>query len=233
MNEIMSKAYPYFLIFLIICILFLLYWFRKIIFNTGFKLIKQGEYEKAIDKFQKQMEKDLKNGSNFYGLGWCYYMLGFSKPAITNFQISSERRFREVESHLLMAILYSEENLFSEALKNIEKGKKIQKKKIIMDKLTEFEINEMIGWVYFNEDDIKTAFKYYEKAIPKWNKYLKKIGKFNLGEKFSPVNYRIGIIFMTKREFEKAKKYFEYSIKSSPNSIFAEKSRKELIKLNN
>jgi tetratricopeptide (TPR) repeat protein len=89
----------------------------------------------------------------------------------------------------------------------------------------------MIGWVYFKKNDIKTALEYYEKAIARWDKYFKKIGRFHLSEKFSPVWYRIGIIFKIKSEMVKAKQYFENSIKSSPNSIFAKKSRKELDKI--
>jgi tetratricopeptide (TPR) repeat protein len=158
-------------------------------------------------------------------------MLGYNKHALRNFKLSIEHKFREVESIFLMAILYSEKNLFDEALENIDKGKKIQKKKIIMDKLTTFQIHEMIGWVYYKKNDTKTAWEYYEKVIPVWNKYFKRISTFHLGERFSPIYYHIGIIYKLKNNLQKSKEYYEKSMLASPNSIFAQKSRKELEKL--
>lgn len=230
-NSFFTRIYPYFLFLLVVWMIFLIFKLRHSIFNSGFIKIKKRNYDEAVDDFKKQLQKDSDKGYCYYGLGWCYYMLGFHQHAIRNFQLAIEHKFKEIESFFLMAILYSEENNFDKAYGIIKKANKVQKKKVIFDKLTKFQINEMIGWIYFQKNDHDIAISYYNKAIPRWEKYSKKFKL--LPEKFSPVYYRIGIIYKIQGDNQKAKEYFENSIKSSPNSIFSEKSKSELEKMKN
>ena len=229
-DDLFTKIYPYFLVLFALLTLFLFYKFRHFIFNRGFVLMKNGNYDEALMKFKAQLEKNSRYGAAYYGSGWCYYMLGYGAHAIKNFKHAIDFKFREVESYFLIAVLYSEEKKFEKAFECIEKGKEIQKKKTIMDKITAFQMNEIIGWIYYKKNDIETALEYYEKAIPKWEKDFKRISALNLSERFSSVYYRIGIIYKLKNEIQKSKEFFEKSKSSSPNSIFAQKSKEELKK---
>ena len=217
----------------IILVFFYIIYYQKYFFGKGFKLIKRGKYEMAIDALHSRLEKRPNNHALHYGIGYCYYMLGYFRHAIVHFEKALELKIGRVETYFLLALAYFEvDKNFDKAYKLIQMGQNQQKKAKFFNKLADFEKNDMIGWVHYKRGNLDDAIKYYEIAINYWKKSYKKLtNKFQ--EENSPFFYRIGVVYMEKENIEEAIKYFKYSIEASPNSIFGQNSLEELKKLEN
>jgi len=214
-----------------IVILFLYFYLKKIpIFNKGFSFLRKCKYEEAINEFTNELNKKPRNWILYQGIAYSYNMLGFFQNSINNYEKVLELGSKSIGIYFELAILYAEENKFDIAFDFIEKGKCLQKKAFIFNRVSRFSINDFEGWVHHLKGDDKPALNFYAKAIPALNRQLK-VTHSNFLEKFSPAYYRIGVIYKLKGEIEKAKEKFEQSIKASPPSIFAKRSQEELKEL--
>jgi tetratricopeptide (TPR) repeat protein len=192
--------------------------------------MNKGKYQDAITLFKNKLEKKPLKSSNYYALGYCYYMLGYIQHAINNFEKAVELKINRINVFYLLAILYAEENKFDKAFGYIEKGEEIQNKTGFLNKLTQYERNDFWGWIYYLKGELDKSLEFYNVAIPKWMKKIKEGGE-KIKEYYASPCYRLGIIYLIKSDLESAKKMFSLSIKASPESIFANKSQEELEKL--
>ena len=147
------------------------------------------------------------------------------------FELTLKFDYKKPEIFFFLALLYSYEKNFEKSFTFLNHGRKEQKEANIFSKLTDFQINEITGWIYYKKGEIEIALNYYDNAILGWERYLKK-RKHNF-EKFSSIHYRIGMIYKLKGEIEKAKRNFMRSIASASNSFFGQESRNELEKIEN
>lgn len=217
------------LLFIIVLILIII--LNKTHFwGKGNRLIITGEYELAIDIFREKLKTSPNNADIYCRIAYCYQMLGFSNNAIKNYERALEMNNSLVKVYFYLAVLYAENDV-KMALKMIDAGREAQKKSGLMNKISDFERNEILGWVHYKSGEIANSFEFYREAIPSWEKFFKRIGFNRFIERYSQVFYRIGYIYTLMGENDKARNYFNNSIKASPKSAFADLSREELKKL--
>lgn len=231
MNDVIlpfiTKIYPLVMVSLTFLLIYYFYTNRDYVFRKGFKLIREGRYRMALDDFSKDLETQNDITSILYGIGYCYFMLGNNEEAIKNYEKAIKLNSNQIEIYLQLAILYSNKRNFETAFKFINKLVEQQKKVFFLYRKRKFQVNEIKGWIYYEKGEIDNSLTHYNFSIPRYKLHFK-TNYFKYLEKFSPIYYRIGTIYKLKNETKKAKKYFENSIKSSPNSIFAEMSKEEL-----
>jgi len=201
------------------------------IINKGFRLIKKGKYKRAIEEFNKEIEAKPYSWRLFYGLAYCYFMLGFGRNAIEFYKKAIQLQPKRIFIYLEVAIMYAElEKDYEQAELYLEKAVSINKQNLFLLKIPEYFISEIYGRVYLLKGDWDRAKEYYKTAIPKYEKLFKKIKKKKI-EKFSPLYFRIGSYYSKINQIEKAKKFFGLVVKLSNESIFADKSQEELEKI--
>jgi tetratricopeptide (TPR) repeat protein len=203
---------------------------RYYIFGEGNRLIRKKQYESAINELMRETGEEKKMAAVHSQIGYCYFMTGFNRNAITNYLNALAMNAGMIEAYFMLAILYAEDKNEKTALEYLEKGKSLQSRRFAFNKLAKFQVNEYEGWVHFLVGDLENARKCYAKAMPEFDRMLNEIRLIN-HEKYAFIEYRLGIIKKLNGNIESAKKYFNRSIKSSPNCIFAQKAQDELSQL--
>jgi tetratricopeptide (TPR) repeat protein len=219
-----------FLVLLLVIILGFIY-NSFFIINKGFRLIKKGKYKDAIEEFNKELKTKTGNWQLFYGLAYCYFMLGFNRNSIEFYKKTLELQTKKSLIYTEVAILYIElEKDFENAKQYLEKAISINKQKLFLFRSSQYVFSEIYGRIYLLQNDWDRAQEYYKIAIPKYEKLLNKISSKKI-ERFSPLYFRLGSYYLKLNKSEKAKKYFDLVIKLSNESFFADKSQEELNKI--
>lgn len=199
------------------------------IINKGFRLIKKGKYKSAIEEFNKALEKKKSNWRIFYGLAYCYFMLGYNRNSIEYYKKTLDLQAKKLLIYVEVALLYIElEKDFENAKQYLEKAISINKQNFILLRTSKYIFSEIYGRMYLLQNDWDRAQEYYKIAIPKYDKLLKKMKKI---EKFTPLYFRLGSYYLKANKIDKAKKLFNLVIQLSSESFFAEKSQEELKKI--
>jgi tetratricopeptide (TPR) repeat protein len=217
----------FFLVFFLAISLFMK---RKDIFSEGSQLVRKRRYEQAIFEFEKEIDLNSRKTSALCGIGYCYFMMGYNRNSIKYYENAFELNPSRVDIYFTLAVIYAEEKSFDKAFEFIERGKVLQRQASIFRKFSKTIMNENEGWVYHLSGDDEKALKKYKKVMP-WLNRLLNSWQIKCVEKYAPDYFRMGVIFKLLGKTDKAKKSFERSIKASPPSIFAQKSRDELDQL--
>lgn len=190
--------------------------------------MEKGQYETAIEEFQRVLVKDPKNWETYAYMGDVYRMLGNNDEAILYYNDSIYHNPEGVESYEGLAIAYADKGIkFDEAVDLLNKTQYILKDDKFALEATKDSYLESLGWVYYKKGDIAKALTFYNEAYPIWQKGLK-IGADEFNPYFAETHYHFGVVFLHKNEPDKAREEFEKAIKCSPNSIFAKRAREEL-----
>jgi tetratricopeptide (TPR) repeat protein len=196
--------------------------------KKGIALMEKGQYEMAIEEFQRVLTKDPRNWETYAYLGDVYRMLGNNDEAISYYNDSIYHNPEAVESYEGLAIAYADKGIkLDEAVDLLNKTQHILKDDKFALEATKDSYLESLGWVYYKKGDIAKALTFYDEAYPIWQKGLK-IGVDEFDPYFAETHYHFGMVFLHKNEPDKAREEFEKAIKCSPNSIFAKRARKEL-----
>lgn len=219
-----------FLVLLLVLILGFIY-NSFFIINKGFRLIKKGKYKNAIEEFKKKLETKTNDWRIYYGLAYCYFILGFNRNSIEFYKKVLELQTKKSFIYAEVAILYIElEKDFENANQFLQKAISVNKQNFILFRTPQYFFSEIYGRMYLLQNDWDRAQKYYKTAIPKYEKLLKKV-RMKKKEKFSPLYFRFGSYYLKLNKTEKAIKYFNLVIKLSSESFFADKSQEELKKI--
>lgn len=201
------------------------------VINKGFRFIRKGKYKNAIEKFNKELESKPGNWRLFYGLAYCYFMLGFNRNALEFYKKTLELQPNKSLIYMEVAILYAElEKDFEQAKQYLEKAISVNKQKFYLFRSSKYIFSEIYGRIFLLQNDWERAQEYYKTAIPKYEKFLIKI-KRKKSERLSPLYFRLGAYYLMVNKIEKAKKYFNLVMQLSSESFFADKSQEELKKI--
>jgi tetratricopeptide (TPR) repeat protein len=199
--------------------------------KKGIALMKKGQYEMAIEEFQRVLVKDPRNWETYAYLGDIYRILGNNDEAISYYNDSIYHNPEAVESYEGLAIAYADKGIkFDEAIAILEETREIMKGDASALKLTKVFYLESLSWVYFQRGNAEKAIEYFKEAYPIWKKDIK-MGVDELEPAFSEEHYHFGMLLFITDETGKAREEFEKAIKCRPNSIFAKQAREELNKI--
>ena len=208
------------------------------------ELFIRKEYRKAAEVYQLVIHEENNNKNAISNIATLYYIMGkydkaikYSKSIIDLSGKSMLDLFDMIDSYSLLIKILSDNKEFKKAesmLKNYEDCLGyISKKKLKIGDIEKKNYLELKGWLLFNEGKIEEAINLYDEAIPLWKNYFKNTGrKKEYSHQYADLFYHFGIISKHKGEYDKAKEYFEKSIKAGgPESIFSKRSEEEIEKM--
>jgi Flp pilus assembly protein TadD len=174
-------------------------------FDEGVEKARQGEFEKASEKFRRvlfaaEIEKtpDEFLARVHFNLGVCFYRLNLAEKAVGEFTEAiklSRREYNQVFYALGMA---------ESDLKNYDKAEAAFRNALKLNK-TDGEAWFDLGLVYLQKTDFEKAENAFENSIK-----FKSVAA-------SDAHNNLGVIFALRHEFDKAENQFETALKISVN----------------
>ncbi len=174
-------------------------------FDEGTNAARQGDFEKASEKFRRvllsaEIEKtpDEFLARVHFNLGVCSYRLKETKKSVGEFTEAiklSRREYKQAFYALGMA---------QSDLKNFEKAEDAFRDALKLDK-TDGETWFDLGLVYLQKREFEKAENAFENSI--------KFKSVSASDAFN----NLGVIFALRHEFDKAEQYFETALKLSNN----------------
>ena len=199
--------------------------------GRGSALLKRGDYQNAIIRFERVLAESPENWETYCYLGDTYRRLGQYENAIENYKKSISCNSEAVDSYEGLALSYADSGSnFNEAIVLIGQTREIMKEDpVALDETRSFYL-ETLSWVYFQKGDTARAVVYFDEAYPLWQKDFQN-GVDEFDPYFSDVHYRFGILFNCKGEKEKAREEFDKAVRCAPKSVYAKKSEEEIEKI--
>lgn len=218
----------------------------QIPFRVGKSYFSQGEYDKAIIKFEKSIELDENHTDSYYYLGQCYLQKGtieynnknifkayslyrkankFAEQVISQYKKMIEDNPKDLNSYLRLGYIYETRSIvpfineYDEALEYYLKALALDAVSESKNRAIYVYLNTRAGSIYYQMKDYSQAIEYLESAT-----------------KMSPQNveayYYLGLSYDKIGETEKARECLSLVIELAPQSEFAQKAEKKLKKLN-
>ncbi len=181
----------------------------------GVLLLKSGEYEQALDKFQESLNKGKKNGSRLiearsqFLIATTYYYQGIYEQALFRFKevitIYKELDYKKdlAATYVNIGSVYKELADYKEALENFHGALHIY---IKLDKKEEIsKVYNNLGLIYKEKGEYVNALNYFDRSINI---------KTELGDRAGKAStfHNIGLIYMEFDEHDKALEYINKSI---------------------
>lgn len=91
-------------------------------YDKGNAAINKGDYDLAIDYFQKSIDLDPKNTGSYCSLGCIYYLKGGYDTAIRYLQISIDLNPKLIEAYYMMGLSYAAKGFYIQAANYIMKS---------------------------------------------------------------------------------------------------------------
>ncbi len=166
-------------------------------FYLGGENLDDGNYQKALDFYDKAIEIYKRDGALYYNRALAKYELGDFKGAIEDYKeaLKYEDKMRAAVTHLNLGNAYKEIEKFEKALIHFNKAISIKPNEVL------YYRNR--GSLFFNQEKWDEALKDYETAKVK---YLKK--KENIDEYFHNdigfIHFNLGSFQLAIDNYEKA-----------------------------
>jgi tetratricopeptide (TPR) repeat protein len=152
----------------------------RILFLSGVKLLAQGEFERALRRFEKASEIFTGEGLKSE-MSMCYRQMGIVYTFYEKWEkaeqcyknaIDIDKKLRDwpnlLENLFLLSNLLMDKNELNKALEYALEAEKISRK--AKDKVKQFQACKHIGQIYERRLNSKKAMEYFEKAIKIGNK---------------------------------------------------------------
>jgi tetratricopeptide (TPR) repeat protein len=215
-------------------------------FVVGMSYFGQGEYDKAIIKFEKSIELDEDHTDSYYYLGQCYLQKGIleynnqhilkaysfyrksyeiSEKVIPQYEKMIKDNPEDLNSYLRLGYIYEIRSIIP--LNNeYDKALEYYLKALTLDIVSENKntsiylyLNTRVGTIYFQKKDYLQAIEYLERAA-------------EMSPQNAEVIYYLGMSYDKIGEKEKALTSFTKVLELAPQSDFAREAEKELKKIN-
>jgi len=123
----------------------------------GISFIETGEFDSAIEEFNKCKEISGDKPEIYYNLGLCYDKKGDTERAIIEYKNAIKRKYEFSEAHYNLALIYSRDK---------DKFLAIQAfKKVLKLEPNNYNAHVNLGVCYDDINDIDSAILEYEKAV--------------------------------------------------------------------
>jgi tetratricopeptide (TPR) repeat protein len=123
----------------------------------GIAYSEQGDYDKAIESYQKAIERKPKWAEAYYLLGIVYFIQDDYDKTIESYQKAIERKPKWAEAYYSLGITYKNQGDYAEAIEAYHNAVKF--------KPNFAEAYRNLGSAYKNQNKYATAIKFYRKAI--------------------------------------------------------------------
>jgi len=129
----------------------------NVLLNLGKILIKIGDYQKAIEYFNRALKARSTDASAIAGLGISYYYLNDYEKARYYLEQATQLDRKNYEAHFYLAELLFKKELYDHAITEYEKA--------IPDKELKLQSLGKIGECYQKKEILTKAIEYYEMAL--------------------------------------------------------------------
>ena len=165
--------------------------------NYGWNLYNKGDFEGAIEQFNKAVILDPENEIIYRVLGWSYYHLGKYEEAIEQF---NKAVILDPENEIIYRVLgwsYYHLGKYEEAIEQFNKA-------VILDSENEI-LYRGLGWSYYYLEDYEGAIENFEKAI-------------SINEDFDDLYGFLGASYYSLEKYDQAIENFEKAIGLYPEN---------------
>ncbi len=165
--------------------------------NMGKSYNYKGEYDKALEYFQKAIELNPKNDDAYSGMGVSYYQQKEYDIAIESYQKAIELNPKNDNGYLIIGGSYYNKEEYDRALEYFQKAIELSPKND--------NAYGAMGVYYNNKGEYDKAIEYFQKAI-------------ELNPKSYSTYYNIGFAYNNKEEYDSALEYFQKTIELNPKN---------------
>ena len=158
---------------------------------------KKENYLRAIENYEKKLQKNQNNADDYYNIGWNYGQLGEYEKALKNYEEALKLNPNSADTYFGIGWTYEKLNQNKKAIENYEKALKLNPN----DANTYFGI----GWNYGQLGEYEKSLKKYEEAL-----------KLNPND--ANTYHNIGWTYGQLEKYEKSLKKYEEALKLNPNS---------------
>ncbi len=170
--------------------------------NKGVDYIDVGEYEKAIEYFDKAIELNPNYPTAFYSRGIAYMNLGQYERAIEEFNEAITHDPNYVVAYYNRGVAYAFLNQYERAIEDYNKALELN---------PNYETLDPIYEAYYNRGVAYAFLKQYERAIEDFNKAIE------LNPNYAIAYYSRGIAYMNLSQYERAIEDHNKAITLDPN----------------
>ena len=158
-----------------------------------------GLTENSIDEFKKAATFDKDNYLIYLKLGADYARLGMMEKAIDTLGAVSKLNPKDVQSHYLLALIYSTQKEFDRAAQEYE----VILKSFSKADPENIEVYGYLGQLYYSQKKYPEAIRQFEKIL-------------TLDSKNAEVMYLLGSLYLETKDKQKAIDLFKKSIEIDP-----------------
>ncbi len=168
--------------------------------SLGNSYLALGDFDRAIEYFQKALERDPNKVDYLVLLGWAYFKSERYDEAIQTFKRVEEINPRVVDAYTGRGWIYFKKQEFEEAVKFFYSALEVNPQSS--------DAYAGLGWCFFRKDKTLLAEQYLQIALRKGLKNP---------EHTEPEAHRaLGYLYFSQGDFKKALKHFKIAVRHRP-----------------